>query len=828
MAIKRIRKRCLFVWFVVIVGLVSGQQGAQRDTLDQWISKFYETDGLSMSPDGRWVAVKKRYTDQDSILIFDTKNKKGDKYMAAKASMIELLDDHHAMLTGQGQASWWNLLSKKNISYGEVKQSGVWSADGYCILNRSGQLQIMDAEGKILAQYAGVEYYITDGKGNLMVQAKTQEGHEILKFQNPGFRKLLDLDDFERMEFTDSDRYVAIYRQSSGKGFRNIMLMDIGKETWSYPLGKEGTLADYLTLKEIGKGDSFLIEAVKNVPYPENEVEIWYGNDRNLESREFGRKPSRRYWNWKSGRDRAIPFSTLENETISSIGSDRYFVVFRGDELQDYVHHIPDLNLSLYDTLTGKRISIGRVGNRSVSSKDGSLILFTDTRGIWHLLHVKTLEKQKIRGEGLKKPYFSEDSKTIYFESDSGIWMYSVQSRKTDRLSISRGQKVQMIGGEQKSLCTGYNFYQSVVHDHNGLVLKIEDSEKGEVSYEFFKNGKSKLMYFSSNHVKSIVFSRDLTKMAGLEENFNKPPELWMVEAREHEKKLLLESESSDRKAVLLRQQIISYTTSLGIPLKGILYYPVNYNPLQEYPVIVHIYQKQSDQAKNYLLPRYDEIGFNIRTLVERGYFVYLPDVVIENGSPGTSGLDAVERSLDALKKYPLKLNRFGLIGHSFGSYLTNFIATHSNRFSAYISGSGVSDLVSSYFSYNRNYSSPHYWQLETGQYEMERSFFKDKELYMRNNPILNADRVGAPILLWTGLKDQNVVPEQTMEFYIALKRSGKQVVALLYRNGGHDLGIGTRENRDLNRRMIDWWDYFLKDKSDIEWIDQQMKKDAQ
>lgn len=828
MAIKRIRKCCLFVLVLGVTVLLSAQQGAQKDTLDQWISKFYETGGLSLSPDGRWVAVKKRYTDQDSILIFDTKNKKGDKHMAAKASVIELYDNHYAMLTGQGQASWWNLLSKKRLSYSDVKQSGMWSPDGYCILNRSGQLRIMNAEGKILDQYVGVEYYITDGKGNLMVQAKTQTGYEILKFQNPGFRKLLDLDDFQRMEFTDSDQYLALYRQSSGKGFRNLMLMDIGNGTWSYPLGKEGTLADYLTLKEIGKGDSFLIEAVRNVPYPENEVEIWYGNDRDLESRELGRKPFRRYWSWKPGSDKAIPFSTRENETISSIGSDRYFVVFRGDELQDYVHHNADLNLSLYDTLAGKRISIGRVGPRLVTSKDGSLILLMDSLGVWQLLDVKTLEKKEIPGKGFRKPYFGQDSKTIYFESDSGLWLYFVESGKVESLSTARGKKVQIIGGEQKSLCTGYNFYQSAINDKSGLILKIEDSEKGEVSYEFLKNGKSKLMYLSSNNLKSIVFSRDLTRMAVLEENFNTPPGLWIVESTKHEKKLLFDSKSSDRQVALLRQEIISYTTSSGIPLKGILYYPTNYNSLQEYPVIVHIYQKQSDQAKNYILPRYDEIGFNIRTLVERGYFVYLPDVVTENGSPGISGLDEVERSLDALKKYPLKLKRFGLIGHSFGSYLTNFIATHSNRFSAYISGSGVSDLVSSYFSYNRNYSSPHYWQLETGQYEMKRSFFDDKELYIRNNPILNADRVGAPILLWTGLKDQNVVPEQTMEFYIALKRSGKKVVALLYRNGGHDLGIGTRENRDLNRRMIDWWDYFLKDKSDIQWIDKQMKKDAQ
>ena len=91
----------------------------------------------------------------------------------------------------------------------------------------------------------------------------------------------------------------------------------------------------------------------------------------------------------------------------------------------------------------------------------------------------------------------------------------------------------------------------------------------------------------------------------------------------------------------------------------------------------------------------------------------------------------------------------------------------------------------------------------------------------------MNADKLSAPILLWTGLKDRNVVPEQTMEFYMALRRSSKQVVALLYPDNGHDLGIGTQEARDLNSRILEWWDYFLKEKSEPRWISKEMKKDA-
>src|SRR5690606_32843222 len=108
---------------------------------------------------------------------------------------------------------------------------------------------------------------------------------------------------------------------------------------------------------------------------------------------------------------------------------------------------------------------------------------------------------------------------------------------------------------------------------------------------------------------------------------------------------------------------------------------------------------------------------------LEKGYFVYLPDIVYGKKGTGLSALDCVHHALDALKeKTSIDNNKIGLIGHSHGGYETNFIATHSNRFATYISGAGTSDIVRSYFSYNYNFSNPFYFQYENGQYEMDNS----------------------------------------------------------------------------------------------------------
>jgi dipeptidyl aminopeptidase/acylaminoacyl peptidase len=109
----------------------------------------------------------------------------------------------------------------------------------------------------------------------------------------------------------------------------------------------------------------------------------------------------------------------------------------------------------------------------------------------------------------------------------------------------------------------------------------------------------------------------------------------------------------------------------------------------------------------------------------------------------------------------------------------------------------------------------------------MKKSFKDDRVLYFQNNPIYNVDQVNAPILLWAGKKDENIAWDQVMEFYVGLKRNDKSVVALFYPNEGHSLEQ-FRARKDLVIRTLDWFDYFLKDEKNMDWINFEMKKNAE
>ncbi|MFN7013846.1 MAG: alpha/beta hydrolase family protein, partial [Bacteroidia bacterium] len=68
---------------------------------------------------------------------------------------------------------------------------------------------------------------------------------------------------------------------------------------------------------------------------------------------------------------------------------------------------------------------------------------------------------------------------------------------------------------------------------------------------------------------------------------------------------------------------------------------------------------------------------------------------------------------------------------------------------------------------------------------------------------------------------DTQVVPNQTMEFYLALRRLNKTHIMVLY--PGDDHVIEKTENQiDLTNRKREWFDYYLKDGKRPEWFSPQ------
>ena len=102
---------------------------------------------------------------------------------------------------------------------------------------------------------------------------------------------------------------------------------------------------------------------------------------------------------------------------------------------------------------------------------------------------------------------------------------------------------------------------------------------------------------------------------------------------------------------------------------------------------------------------------------------------------------------------------RVGVMGHSYGAFMTANLLSHCNLFKAGIARSGA---------YNRTLT-PFGFQGE------ERTFWQAAEVYNAMSPFNYADKIKTPILLIHGEADNNsgTFPIQTERYYAALKGQG-------------------------------------------------------
>lgn len=800
------------------------------DELQQLADKHYKMLGLKMSEDGRWfIFCKWHDRNRDTILILDKQHpEKVIGFRTIKGRPFFIGSDR--LLTRNNHAAeLWNLQKQTGIYYGHVKDMNILKGKGLFVLHYNGKednrIGLYETSGRLLQSIDHATRFMIAEDDQLYVITKEEEGEYNLVrltgkrvewlYSSPREIKFLDI--------YPARQGMMIREQDPGSTTVGVVYLDLTTKA-AYPLQDvlPNTPKQVFTETIEGEGSYFLKVVVDYEKQDSSVVDIWYGNDYRLE-RKFYPHPVFSYYLWKPGLRQIVQVGTDQSTEKVSLGNGRYFVSVDRFLLQDYITASPKMMIDIYDRLKGSYSlmdTITAYASTMLHVSPGGEYIFYRKDNNWYTYHVATDTKKVIDRNGLHIPYFTPDGKSVLFDGDGGLWSYDPVENRLLELGNFEGCEVTILNGISQNIA--YRFDRKIIDPEKPVPLRLYDPNENKSAYILHKNDRNEtLVPFTGMDIQEMKYNEEYNHFCYLEENYNCPPRL-VHSAPGKEKNIVFQSNKTDREILSLKQEMISYTNSDGIPLKGILYYPLNGSPSGKYPMVVRIYQRQSHRHNRYPVAAFstpNSDGFNLRSLLEKGYCVYFPDIVFGEKGTGLSALDCVHHALDALEDNPhIDKNKIGLCGHSHGGYETNFIATHSDRFAAYVTGAGNSDIVRSYFSYNYNFRRPFYWQFETGQYQMKKSFSEDKQLYFQNNPIHYVDRVNAPILLWTGKKDQNIYWEQTMEFYIGLKRNRKKVVALFYPEEGHTMYSQDACN-DLSLRILDWFDYFLKGKKDAEWI---------
>jgi dipeptidyl aminopeptidase/acylaminoacyl peptidase len=146
-------------------------------------------------------------------------------------------------------------------------------------------------------------------------------------------------------------------------------------------------------------------------------------------------------------------------------------------------------------------------------------------------------------------------------------------------------------------------------------------------------------------------------------------------------------------------------------------------------------------------------------------------------------------------------------------------MVTQTNRFKAAAPGALVANMTSAYSGIRWGTGLPRQAQYEHTQSRIGGSLWEQQMRYLENSPIFRVDRVQTPILMLHNDNDDAVPWYQGIEYYLGLRRLGKEVYMFNYNGEPH--GIRKRQNqKDYTRRLQEFFDHKLKGAPAPEWME--------
>jgi dipeptidyl aminopeptidase/acylaminoacyl peptidase len=350
------------------------------------------------------------------------------------------------------------------------------------------------------------------------------------------------------------------------------------------------------------------------------------------------------------------------------------------------------------------------------------------------------------------------------------------------------------------------------------VYLSLEGRWSKKTGYARLENGKVDRAMLVEKGVRGLEKAKSADVFAYSQGAWNESPNLFVAGADLKTAAKVSDTNPFASQYAWGKAELVDYKNSHNDRLQAALYYPANYEAGKKYPMIVQIYEIESNQLHNWGAPS-ERNTYNATVWTQNGYFVLRPDITFKPRQPGISALDCVTSAVKAvLAKGMVDPKKLGLVGHSWGGYETTFILTQTDMFAAGAAGGPLTNLSSSVGEIYWNNGVPETGHVEVGQERMEVPLYEDPQAYIRNSSVFFANKLAAPLLLSVGDKDGASDWHQDIELYNSARRAGKNVVMLVYEGENHS--VAQKANQlDYHRRINAWFDHYVKGEPAEPWI---------
>jgi dipeptidyl aminopeptidase/acylaminoacyl peptidase len=250
--------------------------------------------------------------------------------------------------------------------------------------------------------------------------------------------------------------------------------------------------------------------------------------------------------------------------------------------------------------------------------------------------------------------------------------------------------------------------------------------------------------------------------------------------------------------------EYLPYSGYEGWPMDGWVVKPSGFDASKTYPLVVEIHGGPNTQYGYGFMHEFQLLaaqGYVVLYTNPRGSLGYGHDFALavrgawaeKDSFDILAGVDAV------IQRGYIDEQRLGVIGGSYGGFMTNWLISHSGRFKAAVTDRSVTDR-SSFFG-----NSDIGWKFAAD--DLDSTPYEDFERHVRMSPITYVKNIQTPLLIIHSESDLRCNIEQAEQLFAALKYLGREVLFVRFEGQSHGLSRGGHPHSRLERlRHISRW----------------------
>lgn len=248
-----------------------------------------------------------------------------------------------------------------------------------------------------------------------------------------------------------------------------------------------------------------------------------------------------------------------------------------------------------------------------------------------------------------------------------------------------------------------------------------------------------------------------------------------------------------------------------GFTIDGWVIKPANYEPGKRYPALLNVHGGPATQYGHTFFDEfqvYASAGYAVIFTNPRGSQGYGESFTraVRADWGGGDYEDVIMGVDEALKRFDLiDPDRLGVMGGSYGGFMTSWVVGHTDRFKAACSERAVNNT---YTLFGTSDIGSFFSETQAGVQPWE-----EMQWFIDHSPLTYAKNITTPLLIMHAENDLRCPMEQAEQLFTVLKKLRREVLFVRFPDETHEMSRSgrPRHRRDRFTFILDWFEKYLE-----------------